>query len=171
MKDFYSLFVKELKDIYDAEKQIVKALPEMVKSAHSPILKEAFQHHLKESKEHIKRLEEISNELNEKLTGTHNEVIKSLIKETHHLLKGDFDPAVKDAALINAAQHVEHYEIASYGALKAFAKELKLTEVYNLLDDTSKEEGSMNKTLTSVAEGNLFQKGVNDKALEKRKVA
>lgn len=167
MKDFYSLFVKELQDIYDGEKQILKALPEMAKLAHSSSLKEAFQHHLKETKEQIKRLEEISKEINEKLTGGHNEVIKSLLKEGHKIGTSSFDVIAKDAALINAAQHVEHYEIASYGTLKAFAKHLKLTEVYNLLDDTSKEEGSMNKTLTSIAEGSIFQKGVNDKAVEK----
>lgn len=167
MKDFYTLFVKELKDIYDAEKQIVKILPELAKASHSSNLKEAFHRHLKETKEQIKRLEEISNELNETLTGSRNEVVKGLLKEAHKIVKSNFDPAVKDAALINAAQHIEHYEIASYGTLKAFAKDLKMTQVYNLLDDTAKEEGSANKTLTSIAEGNIFQKGVNDKACEK----
>lgn len=167
MKDFYSLFVKELKDIYNAEKQILKALPDMAKSAHAQSLKEAFHQHHKETKEQIKRLEAIANEINEDLDGAENEIVKSMLKEGHKLIKGHFDPIVRDAALINAAQHVEHYEIASYGALKAFAKHLKLTDVFNLLDDASREEGSMNKTLTSIAEGSVFQKGINDKACEK----
>jgi ferritin-like metal-binding protein YciE len=167
MKDFYSLFVKELKDIYDAEKQILKALPEMAKSAHAQSLKEAFHQHLKETKEQIKRLEAISQEMNEDLKGAHNEIVKSMLKEGNKLVKGHFDPIVSDAALINAAQHVEHYEIASYGALKAFAKHLKLTGIFSMLDETSREEGSMNKMLTSIAEGSVFQKGVNDKACEK----
>jgi ferritin-like metal-binding protein YciE len=167
MKDFYSLFVKELKDIYDAEKQIVKALPEMAKAAHTPSLKDAFHQHLKETKEQVKRLEVIAKELDEDLDGAQNEIVKSMLKEGNKLIKGHYDSIVKDAALLNAAQHVEHYEIASYGALKAFAKHLKLTDVFNLLDDTSREEGGMNKTLTSIAEGSVFQKGVNDKACEK----
>jgi ferritin-like metal-binding protein YciE len=167
MKDFYSLFIKELKNIYDAEKQILKALPEMAKSAHCSHLKEAFHQHLKETKLQITRLEDISQELNEDLSGTENEAVKSLLKEGQKIIKSKFDAVSKDAALINAAQHIEHYEIASYGTLKAFAKHLKFTEVFNLLDDTSKEEGIMNKTLTSIAEGSIFQKGVNDKACEK----
>src|ERR1700730_1849749 len=120
MKDFYTLFVKELKDIYDAEKQIVKMLPELAKASHASNLKEAFHRHLKETKEQIKRLEEISSELNESLSGARNEVVKGLLKEAHKIVKSNFDPVVKDAALINAAQHIEHYEIASYGTLKAF---------------------------------------------------
>src|SRR5689334_23816357 len=140
MKDFYTLFVKELKDIYDAEKQIAKVLPELAKASHSSSLKEAFHRHLKETKEQIKRLEEISSELNETLTGTRNEVVKGLLKEAQKVTKSSFDPAVRDAALINAAQRIEHYEIASYGTLKSFAKDLKMTQVYNLLDDTAKEE-------------------------------
>jgi len=167
MKDFYSLFIKELQDIYAAEKQILKALPEMAKAAHSQSLKDAFHQHLKETKEQIKRLETVSRELNEEIDGTQNEIVKSMLAEGHKLIKAHFEPMVRDAALVNAAQHVEHYEIASYGILKAFAKHLKLTDVYNLLDDSSREEGSMNKTLTSIAEGSVFQKGVNDKACEK----
>lgn len=167
MKDFYTLFIKELKDIYDAEKRIAKMLPEMARSAHSSNLKEAFQRHHKETKEQIKRLEEIFTELDESLIGGRNEVVKSLLKETSKTVRTNYHPTVKDAALIHAAQQMKHYEIASYGTLKSFAKDLKMTQIYNLLDDTSKEEGSMNKTLTSVAEGNLFQKGINDKACEK----
>lgn len=167
MKDFYSLFIEDLKNIYDAEKQNVKALSEMIKAAHSPHLKELFQKHLKETKEQIKRLETIGKEIGENLKGAKNETVKNLLKEKQKIMKADFAPLVKDAALINAAQHVEHYEIASYGTLKAFAKHLRLSGVYNLLDDSAKEEGNMNKALTSIAEGNVFQKGVNDKACEK----
>ena len=167
MKDFYCLFVSELKEIYDGEKQIQKALAEMIKAAHSVSLKECLQAHLKESKDQIKRLEEIGKEIDEDLQGAHNEVVKSFLKIKRKILQTHFDPAVRDAALINLAQHIEHYEIASYGMLKAFARHLKLVESYNLLDDSSKEEGRVNKELTQIAEGNLFQKGVNDKACEK----
>jgi ferritin-like metal-binding protein YciE len=167
MKSFYTLFVKELKEIYDAEKQIVKALPELAKAANSSHLKEALHQHLKETKEHVRRLEEISNIIGEDLTGVSNEGMKALLKEGSKIAKSQLDPLLRDAALIDAAQHVEHFEIASYGTLKAFAKHLKMTDVFNLLDDTSQEEGNANKTLTSIAEGSVFQKGVNDKACEK----
>lgn len=167
MKDFYALFIKELRDIYDAEKQIAQVMPHIVKAVHAPNLKEALQSHLKDSKEQIKRLETIGTELNEDLSGCKNEVVKTLLNEAHKLIKANYDPIVKDAAIINIVQHIEHYEIASYGTLKAFAKHLKLTDIFNLLDDSSSEEGGANKTLTHIAEGNLFQKGINDKASEK----
>jgi ferritin-like metal-binding protein YciE len=161
------LFLEELKDIYDAERQIVKALTELSKAAHSSTLKEALQHHLKETKQHVERLDEISLLLNEDLSGHSNAVVKELLKKGQKVAKSSLPGSIKDAAIINAAQHVEHYEIASYGSLKAFAKHLKMTDVFNLLEDNSKEEGNADKTLTSIAEGNLFQKGVNDKACEK----
>ena len=167
MKDFYSLFIKELKSIYAAEKQIVKALPDMIKAAHSSDLKEAFQNHLKDTKLQVKRLQDIGLDLNEDFEGPDNEIIKTYIKEARKIIKSKVGPILKDAALINAAQHIEHYEIASYGTLKSFAKHLKATEIFNLLDDACQEEGLADKALTAIAEGNLFHKGINDKACEK----
>ena len=131
------------------------------------MLKEALQKHLIETKQHVERLDEISLILNEDLSGHSNAVIKELLKRGQKFAKARLSGSIKDAAIINAAQHVEHYEIASYGSLKAFAKHLKMTDVFNLLDDNSKVEGNANKMLTSIAEGNLFQKGVNNKACEK----
>src|SRR5690349_13700782 len=113
MKNFYSLFIEEIKNIYDAEKQILKALPEMAKSAHSQNLKDALHQHLKETRDQIKRLETISKELNEDIEGAQNIIIKSMLTEGHKLIKAQLNPIVRDAALLNAAQHVEHYEIAS----------------------------------------------------------
>ncbi|HEY2810394.1 MAG TPA: DUF892 family protein [Rhabdochlamydiaceae bacterium] len=167
MKDFYSLFIKELKDIKDAEIQLSKGFPDLIKMTHTPQLKELLQTHHKETKEQIKRLDAVASELSEDIDGGQNEVVKSFVKEAHKIQKGNYDPVVRDAALIDLLQQIEHYEIASYGALKAFAKHLKFTDIYNILDDSSREEGNMNKALTTIAEGNVFQKGVNDKACEK----
>src|SRR5437764_466777 len=112
MKDFYFLFIKGLKEIYDAEKQIVKALPEMIKASHDPELKEILQSHLTETKGQVKRLQEIATDLNEDLEGPENAIIKAHIKEGQKLIKTKLDPIVKDAAIITAAQLIEHYEIS-----------------------------------------------------------
>ena len=167
MKDFYELFIKELKDIYNAERQIVHALPEMAKRAHAANLKHALHGHLQESKKQVERLKKIAKEINEDLKGPENEVIKSLIREGQKIMKTHYDPVVKDAALINLIQHIKHYEIASYGSLKAFAKQLKLPHVHKLFYESSKEEGHANKSLTAIAEGHFFKVGINDKACKK----
>src|ERR1700722_14143871 len=100
MKDFYSLFIKELKSIYAAEKQIVKALPDMIKAAHSSDLKEAFQNHLKDTKLQVKRLQDIGLDLNEDFEGPDNEIIKTYIKEARKIIKSKVGPILKDAVFI-----------------------------------------------------------------------
>jgi ferritin-like metal-binding protein YciE len=161
MKDFYALFVHELKSMYGAEKKIVKALPKMVEAAKSEKLKEAFRHHLKETENQVRRLEEIGVTLNEDLKGHDCMVIDSLLKEGKKIIESSYDKVVKDSALICAAQRIEHYEIACYGILKAFAKHFKLKEIEELLEESSKEEGHANKILGEIAEGTLFTSGVN----------
>ncbi len=167
MKNFHELFIKELKDIYNAEQQIVKALPDFVHAAHSPKLKEAFRHHLEETHKHVERLETIAAELNLDLKGVECEAMTGLLKQAHKMAKANYASDVKDAALIGEAQRIEHYEIAVYGTLKTYAKILKLDHVEKLLKETLKEESHADTKLTGVAEGGLFSEGVNTKACKK----
>lgn len=170
MKNFHDLFEHQLKDIYAAEIKIEKTLPKLVKVAHNPKLKEALKAHHEETKHHIERLERIAGYLKVKLTNCKCEAIEGIIKEGENLLKEKYAPEVSDAAIIVSAQRVEHYEIAVYGVLKAFAKHLHLPEIIKILDETSKEEGHADKKLTEIANGTLFAAGVNEKAA-KRNVA
>lgn len=167
MKDFYNLFVNELKRIYSAEKQIAAALPKLANAASSPKLKKAINHHLKETKVQIKRLEAIASEIDEKLSGLECQIMKNLLKEAADVSKFHYDRMAKDAALIHAAQRIEHYEIAAYGTLKAFAKQFKLKEVEKLLDQTAKEESHADKTLSKIAEGQFFKSGINAEACKR----
>jgi ferritin-like metal-binding protein YciE len=167
MKDFHDLFLDQLNDIYSAEMQIEKVLPEMAKMAHLPELKEAFHMHHAETKHHITRLERIADELGIKLHPSGCDAIEGILKEGKKLVKENFPHEVRDAALIISAQRVEHYEITVYGVLKSFAKHLKLDDVYKILEESSKEEGHANKKLSQIAEGSLFCKGVNAKALKR----
>jgi ferritin-like metal-binding protein YciE len=167
MKNFYELFIKELKDMYYAEKQIVEALPRFIKAATSVKLKEAFHDHLKETRHQVKRLEQIARHLDENLSGGHNAGIHALIKEGSMIARFSGDHMVKDAALIGSAQKIEHYEIASYGTLKAFARHLKLVDIEELLDENAKEEGHANKRLTEIAEGTFLTSGVNKEACKR----
>ncbi|MES2272809.1 MAG: ferritin-like domain-containing protein [Chlamydiota bacterium] len=168
MKEFRDLFVKELRDITNAEIQIIKLLPEMIHAAKSPKLKEAFKAHLEETKKQLHRLENISLELNETLSGVHCDAMRGLLKEAHDAMKANYQCDVKDAALISAAQRIEHYEIAVYGVLITFAKHLKLDKVVALLKETIKEEGHADKKLTEIAEGSFFSEGVNTKACKRK---
>jgi ferritin-like metal-binding protein YciE len=167
MKNFYELFVKELKEIYSAEHQIIEAMPKIIKAATSIKLKDSLQHHLKETRHQVKRLEQVAKELNENISGRHNEAMKGLIKESLMVAKTNFDHMVKDAALISSVQKIEHYEIATYGVLKAFARHLKFKNIEDLLDETAKEEGHANKKLTEIAEGTLLSSGVNKEACKR----
>lgn len=166
--EFSRLFLKELRDVYSAEKQVVVALPKMKDAAFTPELKKAFDVHLVETKAQITRLEEIFVFLNENLEkeGEFCSAMKGIIEEIDKVLYGEFHAEVKDAALIAAAQRVEHYQIACYGVLRAFAKMLELSEVTNLLEDSLKEAGYADKHLTAIAEGGFFTAGVNERARE-----
>jgi ferritin-like metal-binding protein YciE len=167
MKDFHDLFINQLNDMYAAELEIEKALPEMAKMAHLPKLKEAFHNHHKETKHQIQRLEKIAEELGLTLAHETCDAIHGILKEGKKLLRGNYPSEVRDAALIVSAQRVEHYEMAVYGVLKSFARHLKLGNVIKLLEESSKEEGYADKKLNEIAEGTLFTMGVNAKALKR----
>jgi len=164
MKNFYTLFHKELNDIYEAENQIVKYLPNAIRAASSKELKEALTKELEESKIQVERLENIAQDLDEKLKKGDNAIIKALISELNHVLDAKYDEMAKDAAIILGMQRIKHYEIACYGTLKCFAKHMKLDKAEKLFEISAKEEGTVNKQLTEIAEGTIFHAGINDKA-------
>jgi ferritin-like metal-binding protein YciE len=149
------LFIKELRDLYSAEKQITKALPKMAKAANSKALQEALQQHLEVTETHIARLEEIFSACEKSSRGPKCAAMEGLIKEGEELLQSDAAPAVLDAALICAAQRVEHYEIAGYGCARTFARLLGYQEVSDLLQETLDEEGDADKVLTELAESEI----------------
>ena len=146
------LLVDELKDIYSAESQIVKALPKMAKAASSPDLKRAFERHLEETRRHVERLDQIGDTLDVKLTGKKCKGMEGLIEEGKELLDEDFDENAIDAGLIGAAQRVEHYEIAAYGTARTHATLLGYNKIARLLQQTLNEEGATDKKLTQLAE-------------------
>jgi ferritin-like metal-binding protein YciE len=146
------LLVDELKDIYNAENQIIKALPKMAKAASSPELKRAFERHLEETRRQVERLDQISGALDVKLTGKKCKGMEGLIEEGKEILEQDFDEDALDAGLIGAAQKVEHYEIAAYGTARTHAEVLGYTKAARLLQQTLDEEGATDKKLTQLAE-------------------
>jgi ferritin-like metal-binding protein YciE len=146
------LLVDELKDLYSAEGQIVKALPKMAKAAGSPELRRAFERHLEETRRHVERLDQIGNELDVKLTGKRCKGMAGLIEEGKELIEEDMDQDALDAGLIGAAQKVEHYEIAGYGTARTHAEMLGYNKVARLLQQTLNEEGATDKKLTQLAE-------------------
>jgi ferritin-like metal-binding protein YciE len=147
------LFVHELKDLYSAEKQILKALPKMAKAATNDELKAAFEEHLEITENQVARLEEIFENLGESPKGEKCVAMEGLIEEGQKLLKEDIKPAVLDAALIASAQRIEHYEIAGYGCCRTFAELLDEDEAVDLLQETLDEEKEADERLTEVAEG------------------
>jgi ferritin-like metal-binding protein YciE len=146
------LFIDELKDLYSAETQLTKALPKMAKAATSKELKAGFEKHLKQTEGHVERLEQIFEELEASPKGKKCKAMEGLIKEGAEVIKEDAEPEVKDAALIAAAQRVEHYEIAGYGCVRTYAKLLGHDSAMRLLQQTLDEEGDTDKTLTKLAE-------------------
>ncbi len=152
MKSLSALMEDELKDLFNAENQLVKALPKMAKKASSPALKEAFTTHLKETEGHVKRLERVGKALGISLSGKKCHAMEGLVEEGKEVLEEEGKSAVIDAALIGAAQRVEHYEIAAYGTSRAMAEQLGQDEVAALLQETLDEEGAADKKLTQIAE-------------------
>lgn len=149
---FQDFFIEELKDIYHAEQQLVKALPKMAKAATDPQLKDGFTKHLKQTEGHARRLEKVFKLLGEKPAGKVCEAMKGLIKEGQEKIAEDLPDSIKDAALIGAAQKVEHYEIAAYGTLRAYAGLMEREDVVALLQENLDEEGETDKKLTEIAE-------------------
>lgn len=145
------LYVEELKDLYSAEKQIVKALPKLIKAAKDPELKAAFKTHLKQTGEHAKRLEMICKELGVSPRGKKCVGMEGLLEEGSDLIKEKPDEDVLDAGLISAAQHVEHYEMAGYGTVRTYARQLGYEEQAQILQRTLDEEGETDHLLTDLA--------------------
>ena len=146
------LFVEQLQDLYSAENQLIKALPAMAKTAHSPALKAGFEGHFTQTKEHAARLEQIFEELGEKANGKKCQAMEGLIKEGKEMISEKASPEIKDIGLIAAAQRVEHYEIAGYGCVRTYAKILGHTDVAKTLQTTLDEEAATDKKLTVIAE-------------------
>jgi ferritin-like metal-binding protein YciE len=154
-----SLFIEELRDIYNGEKQIIKALPKMAKAAGSPELKQAFTKHLKETEGQVQRLERIFQDLGQAVRGKQCKGLEGILEEGKEILEKESDESVLDAALIAAAQKVEHYEMASYGCLRTYAQLLGRTQAVKLLEQTLAEEEAADKKLTQLGES-----GINEAA-------
>jgi ferritin-like metal-binding protein YciE len=165
-------FIDELKDLYNAENQLVKALPKMAKASSSPKLRQGFEEHLEQTKGHVERLEEIFQLMKESPKGKKCKAMEGLIKEGSELTEEDFEGAVLDAGLIGAAQRVEHYEMAAYGTAAAFADVLGESEHASLLEQTLAEEKDADGKLTKLSgEINLeANRDVEPKAVS-RKIA
>jgi ferritin-like metal-binding protein YciE len=145
------LYVDELKDLYNAENQLLKALPKMAKAASSEELRQGFEEHLEQTRGHVERLEKIFKSLDESPKGKKCMGMEGLVKEGSEVMSEDFEGALMDAALIGAAQRVEHYEIAAYGTVSEFAKLLSENEHVSLLEETLQEEKDTDEKLTSLA--------------------
>jgi len=157
-----ALMTEELKDVYDAEKQITKALPKMVKAVESAELKEALQEHLEVTKKQVERLDQVFQMLGKPAKGKHCAGMAGLLEEGDEVAKRDSDENLGDAGIIGAAQKVEHYEIAAYGTLKTFAEKLGLHDIASLLEQTLEEEKEADQKLTQVSEQLLAQTAGSD---------
>jgi ferritin-like metal-binding protein YciE len=155
---------EQLEDLHSAETQLIAALPKMAQAAHHDQLREAFQTHLEETEGHLKRVKEALSEIG---VGTPTEVckgMKGLIAEGEEIIQMEGDPTAKDAALIAAAQRVEHYEIAAYGTVRQLAGDCGYNEIKDLMDQTLDEESHADKLLTKIATGGMFKSGINQQA-------
>ncbi|MEO7412216.1 MAG: ferritin-like domain-containing protein [Opitutaceae bacterium] len=147
------LLIEELKDLYSAENQLIKALPKMAKAADSDDLRSAFENHLKQTKTHAERLEQVMEELEESPKGKKCKAMEGLIEEGKEAMEEDAVPVILDLALITAAQKVEHYEIAGYGCARTLAELAGEKNVASILQETLDEEGETDKLLTEIAMG------------------
>jgi ferritin-like metal-binding protein YciE len=158
LKSFDDLFVEQLQDLYDAEQRLVKAVPKMADAAHNSVLKAAFQDHLRQTQGQVTRLEQAFRMLGKSANPKTCEAMKGLIEEGQDAISASGDPDVKDAALIAAAQRVEHYEIAGCGTVRTVAQRLGRQDTARLLQQTLDEETATDKKLTSLAEQSINPK-------------
>jgi ferritin-like metal-binding protein YciE len=165
MKSLEDLYVDQLKDLHSAEKQLVQALPKMAKAATSADLRQGFQDHLQQTTIHVERLDRIFTRLGVSAGRKKCKGMEGLIEEGEEAIQLEGDPMVKDAALIAAAQRVEHYEIAGYGTVRTYANHLGFDKDAHILQETLDEEGETDKKLTALAEGGIFQTGINEQAI------
>jgi ferritin-like metal-binding protein YciE len=158
LQTLQDLYVSELKDLYNAEQQILKALPKMAKGASSRELRDAFNQHLQQTEHQVERLDRIFKNLGKTPRGKKCLGMQGLIEEGHELLKEKADPSVKDAGLISAAQRVEHYEMAGYGTVRTFALMLGFDDAAEALQETLDEEGNTDHKLTQLAESMINER-------------
>lgn len=166
LNTFEDLFIEQLQDLYNAEKQLVKALPKMAQAASTQELKQAFNQHLEQTKGHQEQLEQLFDRMNQKAGGKTCKAMQGLIEEGEEVIKEKGDPKVKDAALIAAAQRVEHYEIAGYGTVRTYAQELGLGDAVDVLQKILDEESEANELLTQIATGRGAKVAVNEEAIQ-----
>jgi ferritin-like metal-binding protein YciE len=157
----HDAFLDELRDAYDAEKQLIKALPKLAKAAASPDLRAAFESHLEETRGQVERLEQVFESLDEKARGKHCDGIAGIIEEGKNVMEEDFDDATMDACLIAAGQRAEHYEMAAYGTLVAWAEGMGHTEAARLLQQILDQEKAADKKLTALAESGINQEAAD----------
>jgi ferritin-like metal-binding protein YciE len=157
-QDLHELFLDELADVYNAEKQLTKALPKLAKAANSDELREALESHLEETEEHITRLEQVFESLDESVKNKTCKAMKGLVEEGDEIVKEQKDSSALDAGIIAACQKVEHYEIATYGTLCAWAEQMGHDQALELLRQTEEEEVAADEKLTEVAETIANQK-------------
>ena len=155
---------EQLEDLHSAETQLVGALPKMAQAANHEPLREAFQHHLDETREHVRRIDEALGELGVSSLSEICKGMQGLIAEGDEMIAQQGDPNAKDAALIGAAQRVEHYEIAAYGTARQLAADCGYDGIRDLMDQTLDEESQADKLLTKIATGGMFKSGVNQQA-------
>ena len=160
-----TLYTNELRDLYNAENQLLKALPKMAKAASSEELKDAFETHLEQTKGHVKRLEQIFEGLGAKPKGKTCKAMKGLIEEGSEILEEEGNDSVLDAGIITAAQKVEHYEIASYGSVRTFANLLGQNDAAELLQSTLDEESEANELLNKLAQTTVNPEALMDSGL------
>ena len=153
----HDAFLDELRDSYDAEKQLIKALPKLARAAENDALRSAFENHLRETQGHAQRLEQVFQSLGEKPRGKHCDGMEGIIEEGKSILEEDLDGTALDACLIAAAQRAEHYEMAAYGTLVAWAKAMGHNEAIGLLESILEEEKAADEKLTKIAESGVNQ--------------
>jgi len=163
---FRNLYLEELAELYSAELQLTAALPELIEAVEHQELKRAFKHHWIETQEHLRRLQDIFDDLEVEIGNAPCEAMQGLIAEAHEVMASFGDQDVKDVALIGCAQKIEHFEIASYGIARAFARHLGFDLHAELLDRSLGEEGAADHKLTTLAEGGWFTSGINKEAAE-----
>lgn len=164
-----TLLEEELKDIYSAEKQLLKALPKMAKKASTPELREAFEQHLAVTRRQVERLEDVFSELGKTAKSKTCKAMKGLIEEAAEMMEEDAEKFVMDAALIGCAQKVEHYEIATYGTLRTWAERGGHTRAAKLLKETLLEEHAADKSLTTLAESMVNEEATTGGRVSKRR--
>jgi ferritin-like metal-binding protein YciE len=163
----HDAFIDELRDTYDAERQLLKALPKLAKASSSAELREAFESHLEETRGQVGRLEQVFASLDEKVRGKHCDGIAGIIEEGKRVMEEDFDEVTMDACLIASGQRAEHYEMAAYGTLVAWARAMGHDEAADLLQQTLDEEKAADEKLTALAEGGINEQAAADAHPEK----